>query len=79
MSPTVFRERGYRFLFFSREEPRIHIHVQCAHGEAKFWIEPSITLARNQGLSAADLRVVQEIIREREHEIRTAWQEHFRG
>ncbi|MFZ5868482.1 MAG: DUF4160 domain-containing protein [Thermodesulfobacteriota bacterium] len=79
MSPTVFRERGFRFLFFSREEPRIHVHVQCAHGEAKFWIEPSITLARNQGLSGADLRVVEDIIREREDDIRIAWRKHFGG
>jgi hypothetical protein len=79
MSPTVFRERGFRFLFFSREEPRAHVHVQCAHGEAKFWIDPSIALARNQGLSAADLRIVEGIIREREHEIRIAWQKHFGG
>ncbi len=36
MSPTVFRERGFRFLFFLREEPRLHVHVQRADGEAKF-------------------------------------------
>ena len=36
MSPTVFREKGYRFFFFSREEPRVHVHVICADGEAKF-------------------------------------------
>ncbi|MBM3299898.1 MAG: DUF4160 domain-containing protein [Deltaproteobacteria bacterium] len=65
MSPTVFRVRGFRFMFFSREEQRMHIHVQGACGEAKFWLEPSITLARSTGLSAADLRVVQEIIKER--------------
>jgi hypothetical protein len=64
MSPTVFRERGFRFLFFSREEPRIHVHVQCAYGEVKFWIEPSVTLAKSKGLSAADLRTVEEIIRD---------------
>jgi hypothetical protein len=40
MSPTIFREGGYRFYFFSREEPRMHVHVHCADGEAKFWIEP---------------------------------------
>ncbi len=28
MSPTVFREAGFRFYFFSREELRMHI--QCA-------------------------------------------------
>lgn len=79
MSPTIFREHGFRFLFFSREEQRIHVHVQCAEGEAKFWIEPAITLARSKGLSAADLRVVENIIRDHEDEIRTAWQSHFGG
>ncbi|MFN7338865.1 MAG: DUF4160 domain-containing protein, partial [bacterium] len=29
MSPTVFREDGYRFFFFSREETRMHVHVHC--------------------------------------------------
>ena len=45
MSPTIFRELGFRFFFFSREEPRIHVHVYCSQGEAKFWIEPEIELA----------------------------------
>ncbi|MFW6235057.1 MAG: DUF4160 domain-containing protein, partial [Spirochaetota bacterium] len=27
MSPTVFREGQFRFFFFSREEPRQHVHV----------------------------------------------------
>ncbi|MCK5131914.1 MAG: DUF4160 domain-containing protein [Candidatus Sabulitectum sp.] len=40
MSPTVFREKGFRFFFFSREEPRMHIHVRCSDGEAKFWLTP---------------------------------------
>ena len=29
MSPTIFREGGYRFFFFSREEPRMHVHAIC--------------------------------------------------
>lgn len=39
MSPTVFRDGPFRFFFFSREELRIHVHVQSADGEAKFWQE----------------------------------------
>ena len=35
MSPTVFREGSFRF-FFSREEERLHIHVQSPDGEAKY-------------------------------------------
>ena len=36
MSPTVFREGGIRVFFFSREETRMHVHVQSAEAEAKF-------------------------------------------
>lgn len=50
MSPTVLRVRGYRFYFFSREEPQSHVHVQHASGEAKFWLEPEIELAVDYGL-----------------------------
>lgn len=77
MSPTIFRERGFRFLFFSREEPRMHVHVQCEHGEAKFWIEPIVALAKNKGLSATDIQIVEAIIKEHANEIRTAWHKHF--
>ena len=42
MSPTVFREGGFRFYFFSREETRMHVHVQAADGEA-----PNIGLSRS--------------------------------
>ena len=77
MSPTVFRAGPFRFFFFSREEERLHIHVQSADGEAKFWVEPKIELARNHGLSDQDLRRVEQLIEEREQEIRDAWASHF--
>jgi hypothetical protein len=79
MSPTVFREGPFRFFFFSREEERMHIHVQSPDGEAKFWIEPRIELARNYELTAQDLRRVERLIEEREQEIRDAWHRHFRS
>jgi hypothetical protein len=79
MSPTILREKGFRFLFFSREEERMHIHVQCEHGEAKFWIEPAVELARNDGLNDSELRFARQTIEDRANEIRTAWREHFGG
>lgn len=77
MSPTVFREDGYRFFFFSREETRMHVHVYCGDGEAKFWLEPEIELARNYSLSRQQLKVIENIIEERQNEIRNAWQKYF--
>lgn len=77
MSPTVFIEKGFRFLFFSREEPRIHVLVQCSHGEAKFWLEPHLELARSQGLSEREIRTIENIIKEHINEITNAWHRHF--
>ena len=64
-------------LFFSREEPRLHVHVNHAEGEAKFWMEPQIVLAQNIGLSGKALKQAQALIEEHQHDIRKAWQQHF--
>lgn len=79
MSPTIFRYRGYRYFFFSREESRVHVHVSCADGEAKFWMLPEIELAENHGLSAQQLNHIRQIVVERRNEILRAWREHFGG
>ena len=77
MSPTILREKGYRFFFFSREETRMHVHVYCENGEAKFWLQPEIELARNYRLSRLQLKQIEEIIEERYDQFTTAWQTHF--
>ena len=79
MSPTIFREGGFRFYFFSREEARMHVHVHCADGEAKFWLEPTIELAQNLDLNNRQIRTVRSLIEAHEHEIRAAWKRHFGG
>lgn len=77
MSPTVFKSGKFRFFFFSREETRIHVHVTCNDGEAKFWIEPIIGLANSSGLSARELKSIQSIVEGRKDEIKKAWRQHF--
>ena len=77
MSPTIFRKLGFRFFFFSREETRLHVHVHCADGEAKFWLEPRIELAQNYGLNPRQVRAAEELIRKHENVIVAAWRKHF--
>jgi hypothetical protein len=78
MSPTVFRYKNFRFFFFSREEDRMHIHVTCSEGEAKFWLEPVIALATFYRLSPKQLNELQKVVEERKNEIRKAWKKHFK-
>ncbi|MBD3307074.1 DUF4160 domain-containing protein [candidate division KSB3 bacterium] len=77
MSPTVFRYKSYRFYFFSREEPRMHVHVSSGEGEAKIWLEPEIVLAEHYGLSLRELRDLQRIVEERRNDIIHHWRDHF--
>lgn len=75
----MLRVRGFRFYFFSREEPRAHVHVQHAEGEAKFWVEPAIELHVNYGLTAKRLAEATQLVEEHAHDIRSAWSKHFPG
>lgn len=63
--PTVFRENGYRFFFYSNEgipiEP-CHIHVRQGSSVAKFWIEPMVSLDHSYGFSPAKLRKLAKTI-----------------
>lgn len=78
MSPTVFRESGYRFFFFSREEERIHVHVISGDGEAKYWLEPEIELAKNHRYTRKQLKQIKSLIEHHYNEIVSAWQQHFK-
>jgi len=77
MSPTIFREKSYRFHFFSLEEDRMHVHVACGNGKAKFWMEPAISLAMSQGVPTHELAKIEKIVKEHQDEIEIAWREHF--
>jgi hypothetical protein len=77
LSPTVFRDGEFRFFFFSRGESRLHIHVSHPDGEAKFWLNPTIELARNIGLSSSKLKEAKRLVESRQQEIIDASNNHF--
>jgi len=79
VNPTVLRIRGFRFYFFSREEPRPHVHVQHAEGEAKFWLDPTVELAVGYGMRDDRLKEAAQLVQEHVDEIRRAWARHFPG
>lgn len=80
--PRVFEWNGYRFFFFSNEgnplEP-LHIHVRKGEHVAKFWIDPAIRLANAWGFSAKELGQLEKVVRNRQSDIRKAWNEYFGG
>jgi hypothetical protein len=79
LSPTVFRDGDFRFFFFSREESRPHVHVSHPDGEAKFWLSPTVELARKIGLSLQRIKEAERLVETRHQEIIDAWNIHFGG
>ena len=78
--PTVFRQDGFRFFFYSNEgDPRepLHIHVLGAGGEAKFWLVSDVTLADSAGLDARTLRQLTKLVQDNRATIERAWHDHF--
>jgi len=55
----------------------MHVHVKSPNGEAKFWMEPTIELAKNYGLTARQIQAALKSIQEHQDEIREAWVAHF--
>ncbi len=78
--PTIGREGGYRFFFYSNEgnprEPR-HVHVRHGPREAKFWLRPEVVLAYNDGFNARQLNELQDLVELHRERFEGAWDDYF--
>ena len=78
--PVILRFIGYIFFFYSNEgnslEPA-HIHIRNAESEAKFWLEPEIFLARNDGFNSKELREIFSIIESNQPQFKETWYDYF--
>ena len=59
------------------ENSLLNMDKMSADGEAKFWIEPLISLSLYHRLNRTQLSEIQRIIEESENEIQESWQRHF--
>ena len=55
----------------------MHVHVMSGNGEAKFWLEPQLELAKNYRLDHSELSAIEQIIEAHFSELRSAWHAHF--
>ena len=55
----------------------MHIHIVSNGAETKFWIEPDVKLAVNNGFSNIEINELEKIIKENESKIRDTWNKHF--
>ncbi|NJN60444.1 MAG: DUF4160 domain-containing protein [Coleofasciculaceae cyanobacterium RL_1_1] len=75
--PTVLRVGAYRLYFYSHEpnEPP-HVHVDRDGDSVKFWLSP-VSLAKNIGFGARELRKIEKIVNEHQDLLLEAWNGYF--
>lgn len=76
MSPVFKRESEYTFKVYSNEEDRMHIHVLHGRNEAKYWLEPQIELAWNDGIAEERLSKIKKIIENNADRFKEQYKEH---
>lgn len=75
--PTLHRERGFRFFFFSNErEKPPHVHVEFGDGLLKIWLD-SLEVAQSHGFGPKETRVALAIVKARRAEFLEQWHEHL--
>lgn len=55
----------------------MHVHVVSGEGEAKYWLEPSITLAKSYNYSSGQLLAIKSLVEVHQNELITAWKRYF--
>jgi len=78
MSPTFLNEKGYRIFTWSKEENRKHVHIVKGEKQCKYWLEPKIELAENDGFKEFELNELLKIISKNAVEFNNKWDKHFR-
>lgn len=75
--PTVLRNNGYRFYFYSHEpnEPP-HVHVDKNGASLKAWLD-DVALAKNVGFKPHEINAILQLVVEHRDQLLEAWHEHF--
>lgn len=67
---------GIRFFFYSKEETRMHIHVEAQEREMKVWLD-TFDVPYNDGFPDHEVNNILKLVRKNEKRLKKAWISHF--
>lgn len=74
--PTIWIQDGFRFFFFSNEHEPLHVHIEKGDSAAHFNLIP-VSLVKNEGMKAKDLKRAETIIFEKQQDFISKWKSYF--
>ena len=75
--PTVHREDGFRFFFFSDEHTPEHVHIEKADAYARVELD-TLKVTENYKLNSKELKKLVNIVQENKDKFKGAWYEYFK-
>ena len=78
--PVVLEVRGLRFGFYASDaaEPP-HVHVKKDGKQAKYWLEPAVTLEHNSRYRPHELNEIEKLCVQHRDYLLERWHEFFHG
>lgn len=75
--PTIHRQDGFRFYFFSHEpnEPP-HVHIDKGDATIKVWLKP-VEVAKSRGFRAHEISGIIDTVNEHRTMFVEKWHEYF--
>ncbi|PJF39105.1 MAG: hypothetical protein CUN54_09445 [Phototrophicales bacterium] len=73
MSPTVLRDKGYRFVIYTHDHEPAHVHVMKAENEAVVDIRPDVSLRNNYGFKSREIKDILQITEDNVEYLRDEW------
>lgn len=74
--PTILRENGYRFFFFSNEHLPKHIHIEKSEKYLKVELE-TLDILDSFSMTTKEQKEVIEIVKKNQKLFTEAWNEYF--
>ena len=75
--PTVGREDGFRFFFFSDEHTPEHVHIEKADAYARVELD-TLKVTENYKLNSKEIKKLVNIVQKNSEKFKGAWYEYFK-
>jgi len=75
--PTIHREDGFRFFFFSDEHTPEHVHIEKADTYARVELK-TLKVTEKYKLNSKELKKLVNIVRANREKFQGAWHEYFK-
>jgi hypothetical protein len=76
--PTLLKEKGFRFFFFSNEHLPKHIHIEKQNAYAKINLI-NLEIIESYGFNSKEISVILSIVEKNRDDFIKAWDEYFKA